>query len=393
MEKVKKKIFLCITKGDWGGAQKYVFDLATNLPTDDFDVSVVFGNPGLLAEKIKGEKINTIVLRNSHRDSNPIKDIALFFELKKLFKKEKPDIVHLNSSKMGFVGSVAVLFLNWFGLKSRRNKIKTVFTIHGWAFNEDRPWWQKCIFWAMQIKTVFYCNKSIAVSQAVKERLKPKWLQRKIEVIHNGIREENILPKEEAIKILINKIPQNIDGRKIIGTISELHKNKGLKYLIKAFSLLDKEMIDNNIIVIIGEGEERKNLEDLVKRLGLNDNIFLIGKIENAGTLLSALEAFTLTSITEAFPYVLLEAGKASLPVIASNVGGIPEIIESNEYGILVNPRDERGISKAIRYILDNPEKARKLGLNLREKVVKEFSIGEMIKKTVDIYKSFCDII
>ena len=105
----KTKILYLITKGNWGGAQRYVFDLATNLPKNEWDVVVVHGKGEILAEKLKKNEIRTIQLKNSQRDINPFKDLLLFFELLGLYKREKPDVVHLNSSKIGFLGALTAL--------------------------------------------------------------------------------------------------------------------------------------------------------------------------------------------------------------------------------------------------------------------------------------------
>jgi glycosyltransferase involved in cell wall biosynthesis len=374
MENFKEKIFICITKSNWGGAQKYIYDLATSLPRDKFDISVVFGEKGALAEKLTEKGIRTIELKNSQRDVNIFKDINFLIDFIKLLKKEKPGILHLNSSKMGFVGAIAGRLA---GIK------KIIFTAHGWAFNEDRPKWQKFIFWVMQTKTVFFCHQTIAVSEMTKKQLKPKWLQNKIKVIHNGIRQETLLSKDEAK----DKIKSEIKNLRWIGTISELHKNKGLEYMVRGFSSLEKNILENLALVIIGEGEERKKLEPLIKGLGMEEKIFLVGKINTAQLFLKAFDIFILSSITEALPYSILETGLANIPIIASNVGGIPEIIENDVTGMLIPARQPDKIAIAITEILNNPEKASILASNLNDKVKTKFSIEQMIEKTVGIYE------
>jgi glycosyltransferase involved in cell wall biosynthesis len=373
MENAKKKIFICITKSNWGGAQKYIYDLAASLPTDKFNVSVLFGEKGILEEKLTEKGIRNIELKNSQRDVNILKDLYFLIDLIKLLKKEKPDIIHLNSSKMGFVGAIAGRLA---GIK------KIIFTAHGWAFNEDRPKWQRFIFWAIQAKTVFFSHETIAVSDMTKKQLKPKWLQKKITVIHNGIRQEGLLDKEEAKE----KIKPEIKNLNWIGTISELHKNKGLEYAIKGFALIEKNILENLALVIIGEGEERIRLEALIKELHMEEKIFLVGKKDKAGLLLKAFDIFILTSITEALPYVLLEAGLSKLPIVTSKVGGIPEIIENNTTGILIPPRQPEIITEKITELIKNPEKANTLVLNLNNKVITKFNIEQMIEKTIAIY-------
>jgi glycosyltransferase involved in cell wall biosynthesis len=145
--------------------------------------------------------------------------------------------------------------------------------------------------------------------------------------------------------------------------------------------------INDCIFVIIGDGEERKNIESMISELGLSNKVFLAGRIEMASLYLKAFDIFTLTSISEALPYALVEAGNAELAIVASEVGGIPEIIEDKKSGLLVTPRDTEEIKSDIESLLNNPEKIRNLGKNLKEKIEKEFGFEKMISKTLDLYK------
>ncbi len=367
----KTKIFICITKSNWGGAQKYVYDLATNLPKDKFDVSVLLGGNGELKNRLDLADVRTVLLRNSQRDINVIKEFGLLSELTKIFKSEKPDIVHLNSSKMGLVGTIAGRAA---GIK------KIIFTGHGWAFNEDRNLLSKVFFMILHIITILLADKTIAVSELTKNQI-PSLFRKKVIVIRNGLREIIFKDKKTAQKEL--SIKTAIKNPVWVGTISELHKNKGLEFAIEAIS----KVKENVIFVIIGDGEEKTNLQAQINRLGLNNKIFLIGRVEMASTYLKAFDILTLTSITEALPYFLLEAGAASLPVVASNVGGIPEIIKNGKSGILVESKNPNEIRKQIEFLVKNPEKAKILGNNLKEKVYKEFKLEDMVKKTIKLYK------
>ena len=376
-----RKLFICITKSNWGGAQKYVFDIATNTPRDQFDTTVLLGESGDLMKRLEEAGVKTILLRNSQRDINIKKEIGLLFELIKLFRKEKPDIIHLNSSKMGGMGALAGRMA---GVK------KIIFTAHGWAFNEDRNFLSKILIKMLHILTIILCHETISVSEATKKQI-GRPFNKKLTVIKNGLREIELKNKDSArenlsIKVLQKnqKVANLLSGNPIwIGTISELHTTKGLGYAIEAISKIKK----NVIFLIIGEGEKRKELEEQAVKLGVSNKIFLIGQVDSASSYLKAFDIFTLSSITEALPYVLLEAGYASLPVIASNVGGIPEIIENNKTGILVSPKNSEEIKNSIEYLMKNPEKLRFLGDSLKEKISKNFTQKIMLEKTFTLYK------
>src|ERR1035437_2340291 len=188
----KKKLFICITKSNWGGAQKYVFDIATNTPRDQFDTTVLLGGTGDLKKKLDEAGVKTLVLKNSQRDIDAKKEFGLLFELIKTFKKEKPDIIHLNSSKMGFTGALAGRIA---GIK------KIVFTAHGWAFNENRSFFSKCFFRILHNMTIKLCDNTIAVSEITKNQI-GKLFRRKIVVIRNGLRDMELKNRDSAREML-----------------------------------------------------------------------------------------------------------------------------------------------------------------------------------------------
>lgn len=384
-KKNKLKILYIITKSNFGGAQKYVFDLATNLPKNSFENVVALGGDGILKSKLKTSGIKTITIKKLNRDVNIIHDISVFFELLKIIGEEKPDVTHLNSSKIGGLGAFACRIYN---LLNYKTKTLIIFTAHGWAFNEQRKCMQKTAIEILSWITVFLSHKTITVSEFdYKQGVLMPFVGKKIITIPNGISKTDLIDKEEALKILLKntKIKINTDTT-IIGAISELHKNKGLEYAIQALINTTSEFT-KIIFIIIGEGEERKNLENLISKYKLNKQIFLLGYKDNASSLLKAFDIFILPSIKEGLPYALLEAGMAKLPTISTDTGGIPEIIDDMESGILVRSKSATEINKAITYMISNKVKTNKLGQELYKKVTKEFSIKKMLAETIKTYE------
>ncbi len=386
----KQKIFYLITKGNFGGAQRYVYDLAINLPPENFDVTVITGDlpaqagVGELERHLKTAGIKTQKIDGLIRDVSLLNEWRVFWYLIKLFRTERPDIIHLNSSKIGAMGALAGRLA---GVK------KIIFTGHGWAFNEKRPRWQRVIIYILHWLTVFLSHKTIAVSEKTKDQLSHlPFTKNKFVVVHNGLSPVNYLPRETARQELAGKIwkkgfdPESLNKVLIIGTIAELHKNKGVDYLIKSIAEL-KEKLPNALIWIIGDGEEKDNLRELIKINKLKDHVFLLGKIDDAKKYLKAFDIFTLTSRTEAFPYAILEAGQASLPVMASTVGGIPEVISDFNLGLLVRPGNIKEIKLALTRLIDNPTERHLFGKNLAKKVNKEFTVAKMVKETMGVYK------
>lgn len=369
----KTKVMYAITKGNWGGAQQYVYNLAVSMPNDIFDVVVVYGEGEILEEKLKEKGIKVYKLNSMARDIKIFKEWKAFKELLSIIKKEAPDVLHLNSSKMGGLGGLA-------GRIARVPKI--LFTAHAWAFNESRPWVQKKIITFLHWLTVIFSHTTLAVSRKTKKDIDSlPFMRNRVFVVHNGIGKVDFIPKKTAQNTISKKVgakPTPI----MIGTISELHKNKGLNFLIEAVKDLDEEVS----VYIIGDGEEIKNIENKIEELGLQEKVHLTGRIDDARTLLKAFDIFTLTSITEALPGVILEAGLAGLPVVATRVGGIPEIVENGKSGILVSPYKVKEINTALKYLISKPDKRKEFGKEIKNSVEKNFSLERMIERTKRFY-------
>lgn len=379
----RKKILFLITKGNFGGAQKYVYNLATRLPKDQFEVLVACGTKegNTLIEKLKEAKIRTIELGSSEREINLKKDFASFKDLVRIIKEEKPAIAHFNSSKIGFLSSLAVLFLK---LSAPSFKLKAIFTSHGWAFNEDhRSMLSKIIFYIAHYLTVAICDLTIAVSEKTKRDI--AWLpfiNQKITVIHNGIEKFQPLTKKECAEIL----KREETDQKIILTIGELHPNKGIDIAIRGIALLPTQIRKKIIYYIVGGGEQKAKLEELVLNLGLREYVRFVGQIENAKKILPGTDLMLVPSRTENLPFVVLEAGFCGIPTIATAVGGIPEIIKDMQNGILVHPRNPKEIAEAIIYLLDHKEKQKEFGQALKNTVTNFFSFEKMLAETISLY-------
>ncbi len=374
-EDKKKKIIYVITKSSWGGATRYVFDLASGLPKDDYETIVAFGGEGLLCDKLRKENIKTISIKNLERDMSILKEVSVFMELVDIFRKEKPDIVHLNSSKAGGLGALAAKI---------SGVPRIIFTAHGWAFNEERPFWQKALIKIFVWVSLLLQDSIICVSEATRNDIKNfPFVYKKSQVIYNGILDFRLLEKNEARIALNNmsriKLPTDAIW---LGTLTELHKNKGLEYAIKAVSSLKEPSI---VFAIIGDGELRSRLEDQIEKEELGEKVVLLGFIENAQKYLRAFDIFLLSSVTEAFPYALLEAGYAGLPVIASSAGGIVDVI-SNDCGILVKPKNEMDIKNKLKYLISNKEAMVKAGVNLKNRIKEKFLFDNMLSQTIKLY-------
>ena len=384
----RQKILYLITKSNLGGAQRYVYDLATRLPKELFDVRVACGGNGVLTERLQAEGILTLIIPNLIRNVNVFQDILVFSHILSLLRKERPDIIHLNSSKIGGLGALAGRLV---GVK------KIIFTAHGWAWHESRSPFSRAIIKTLHWITVLLCHHVITVAEKERaEMAEMPWTKNKLIAIHNGIGAIDFIEKATARDFLITKNPALTTYKNSlwIGAIGELHKNKGYEYLLEAFGNLARTVLAKNVpLVIIGEGEERQRLENLARTVlaknataSQTEKVFFLGQIPDASRYLKAFDVFALTSIKEGLPYVLLEAGLAGLPVVASDIGGISEIIEDKKTGILTKSRDALVIADSLSFLLDNAHLRQSLGTALQASVTQNFPVEKMLKNTCAVY-------
>lgn len=385
MTETKTRILHIVTRGHWGGAQKYVHTLATKLPTK-FESHVAVGTGDALPEILQADGIPVHRLISGQRFVSMSKDIALWKEIYSLITKIQPSIVHLNSSKVGAVGACAARTYNLLHRTDKR--VKIVFTSHGWAFKENVPFYSQWFRFCSQWVTALLSDCVICVSENVKKHAQSMMgVQNKLVTIYNGVEAPAFLAREDAHM----KLAPHVTAHTWIGTISELVPNKGLDILIDAFSRIASDFPDAHMVVI-GEGEQRLELEQLIHTKNIENRITLCGHVYEASRLLPAFDIFTLTSRKEGFPYALLEAGHASLPILTTRVGGIPEIIENTVSGILVRPGDVRETEVALRRLLEHAELRTQLGEALHTKVTTMFSEQNMITRTTELYRGLLNM-
>lgn len=374
-----QKILFLITKSNFGGAQRYVYDLATSLPKNQFETMVATGGNGSLINKLADTKTKTISIPSLQRDISLIKEFDSFSYLLNLFRAEKPDVIHINSSKAGLLGSVA-------GRLTRVPKI--IFTAHGWAFNEDRPFCQRFIIKTFHWITVLLSHKTVAVSHKVKQQMDWPFVKNKMVVIYNGRKNINFETRDAAREFLVTKEPRlNAHKNDFWSmTIAELHPIKRHDAIIEAIKSVVKEEPETRHL-IISNGEEKANLQKLIEDLDLQDNVFLLGEIDEAACYLKAADIFIMASRSEAMPYAPIEACLAGVPTVSTAVGGVPEIIEDNESGLLTPPLDNKALYKAILKLRTDSTLRDELakGALLR---AKEFAFDKTLAETIKEYSN-----
>ena len=286
--------------------------------------------------------------------------------------------MHLNSSKIGGIGSLA----------ARIVKVKRiVFTAHGWAFKERRNIFYIIFVCIASWFTLFLSHVVISVSYSdMQSALEFPFVKKKARMIHNGIVSPEYLSRESARNAIAQAAGVTISSDIVlIGTTAELHKNKGIEYMLKALCELKKKR-HKFLYTVIGEGEERTRLEALINEKDLVNEVQLLGYISQTPQFMKAFDIFVLPSLKEGLPYVLLEAGMAGIPIVASNVGGIQEIINHGISGLLIPSGDSRALRESIDELFHNEDERRTYGIRIKREIESRFEILRMLRETISVY-------
>lgn len=377
--KSQAKILFVITQGFWGGAQKYVLDLALNLASE-FNVHIAVGsNDAKIFEQrfthlTSPPKIHS--LQHLQRNISPLQDILAIFELRRLYRQIQPDIVHLNSSKAGILGSLA-----------RTPQTKIIYTAHGWVFLEPLGKIRQTLYRLLEKYTAKKKDAIIVLSEQDRTIAEQQLNipAPKLTVIPLGIEPIEFLDKETAQTALKNRETSLDPTKTWIGTIANHYPTKGLDILIEAVSLLSESERNTLQFCIIGEGPEKKNLQEKIIHAGLGQTIFLLPFLDNASTYLPAFDLFVLPSRKEGLPYVLIEAMQAGLPLVATKVGGVPSLITPEKNGWIALPNNSSNLSKALAQSLEHKHQWSTISQN-NKKESKNYSLIHLLEKTLVAY-------
>ncbi|EOJ6891533.1 TPA: glycosyltransferase family 4 protein [Escherichia coli] len=367
------KICYVITKADEiGGAQIHVRDLSIQLAKDNNEVFVIVGENGALVDELVNNNISVYVLPTLVRQINPIKDFQSILKLRKIIKKNKPDLISLHSSKAGIVGRLAAIGTD----------IPVIFTAHGWAFANGVGKRQQKLYCAIEKIMSPFAKKIITVSQqdkdlAIKYRVVSAEKQ---VVIHNG------MPEIEMV--CDNKKIESYPTIKLI-SVARFSEQKDHKTLFLAL----KELKDYDwSLSLVGKGPLIDHYKKYAIELGIFERIKFLGERSDVADLLSESNVFLLISNWEGFPRSILEAMRAGLPVIASDVGGTSESVLNNKTGFLISRNDVHTLKEKIEILIKNEALRNEMGRYAREIYLANFTFDSMYNKTVALYKSLINI-
>jgi len=349
-----------------GGLEKILTTIVLNLDKKKYNISVwCLREGGFFADKLVKEGIDVKILHIS-TSRNPLS----IYKLYRFLKSHKFDIIHTHAYSAGTIGRMSAFLA---GVPVIISHNHSVYDYYGKFYN--------LVEWFLSLIT----DRVICISEVVNgfanktQRINSK----KLITIHNGI--DDVCDLTEKSSSDLKKelgIPIN---HPVICTISHMEEHKGLKYLLEAASLLLQSKNDVSFL-LVGEGVLKKELKILCADLKIEKNVIFAGEQSDISEILSLSDIFVLPSLREGLPLTILEAMACGKPVIATNVGGIPEIVKDGENGILVYPKDPETLYMAMNELLGDREKREKMGRIGKRVCDESFRTKTMVEKVEDLY-------
>lgn len=372
----KANLLYVITKLELGGAQKQLLSLIGRLNKDKFRLFLLTAKEGLLLPEALS--ISGLTVKKSRwleRPINPLKDLLALIETYRFIKHNNIEIVHTHSSKAGILGRLAA--------KLAGAKI-IAHTVHGWSFNDTQSKFRQWFFIYLERIIAQFSDKLIVVSQHDKLKGLNNRIGRegKYRVIRYGI------DYAEFNNINDSAIREELGIKRedpVVGMISCFKPQKCPQDFIK-LAFLIKQSMPNIKFLLVGDGALRPDIEKLINQLNLKQQVILTGWRRDISRILSAADAFVLTSLWEGLPICVLEAMAASRPVIATDTGGIAEVISEGKTGFLVSRSDIKIMSEKLVLLLRDYDLRLQIGRNAKDFLGDNFSLVNMVKNSEDIY-------
>jgi glycosyltransferase involved in cell wall biosynthesis len=360
----RTRILFLITRAELGGGQTHVADLLGGLRSE-FDLHLGTGETGYLTEAAQGLGIPTHILPSLVQPFDPAKDLAALHECRRLIREIQPDLVHAHTSKAGLIGRAA----------AKLTRVPSVFTAHTWCFTEGTSWKWKVIGTPLERLAGRWCGRIINVSDANRALAASKGVGKpsKHVTIHNGIPDHSLRARPAE-----RRVPRII-------MLARFAPQKAQSLLVKAVAGIDQPFE----LAFVGDGPTRAAVQQQVIQAGLTDRVIFLGQRRDIPELLASANIFALFSHWEGFPITILEAMRAGLPSVVSDVGGVREAVHES-CGRIVAPGDVAGFRDALAGLINDAGLRARMGSAARTRYENNYTLQSMLEKTVAVYRAVC---
>lgn len=365
------KVLHLISGGDTGGAKTHIISLIKGIDKL-IDAKIICFIDDTFYDDAKAAGIDIEVYKQRKRS-----DMSVVNRLVEEIKREKYDVVHCHGARANFI---AMFFKNKIGIPL----ITTVHSDYKLDFKDSM--YKQLVFTTLNTFALKRFKNYIAISDTFKEMLVDRGFKsEEIFTVYNGIdmeQEIEYVSKEE----FLGRYGIDYAGKTIIGIIARLDQVKDHETFIRAAAILLKKRKDI-IFLIAGDGNDEKRLIALIDELGLSEHIHFLGFVKDQYSFFNSIDINTLTSLSESFPYAILEGALMKKTIISTNVGGLGKLIEQGKNGYLVEVGDIEDLSSKIDTLSSDKIKIKEMGENLYKKVEANYSSDTMAKEHIKIYE------
>ena len=362
------KILYVITKSEIGGAQTHLMEVVRYMHRAGHDVSVVTGTAGWLTNELAAIGVDYEVLPDLVREINPAKDIKTINYICRILENKHPDIIHCHSSKAGIVGRIAGAIKN----------IPAVFTAHGWAFTSGISPAKRIIYAAIEHMMLGITKGVICVSEFDRQLAKRWFLHNynRIITVHNGI----------VDKTFNNNIIREYSLPLKLVSVARFSHPKNNMQLIRAVEQINKLYSGSLQLNMVGDGPLLSEAQAYVTSHKLENEVHFLGSRTDVDDILNQNDIFCLISNYEGLPISIIEAMRAGMPIIASNVGGVNELVQDGVNGFLIPRGNISELVEKLKYILDHKELIKFMGEASRKIYEEEYTADRMNQKILSVY-------
>ena len=369
MSKVK---VLYVVEPAIGGVERYVETLLKYTDHNQVE-NILICSQNYDEAKMKKIADKVILIRMKH-EINAYADFKAIRAIHHYIKQIKPDIIYAHSSKAGALARIADL-----GIKN-----KVIYNPHGWAFNMQQSTKKKEMYKWVEKILAHFCDKIVCISDAERESaLREKICKpSKLQVIYNGIDLEEI---EKTTPMSRDKLGIPEDAF-VVGMVGRISKQKAPDTFVKAAKLI-KEKIPNAFFLMVGDGELRDQVESLINQYDLGSSFLITGWVDNPTSYMKIMDVGMLLSRWEGFGLVLPEYMACGVPIIATNVDGIPNIVKNGVNGMLVDKNDYHEAADAVDGLFEQPDLTSSLVKTADNIVKTKFDGKRVAQNSEQLYK------
>jgi glycosyltransferase involved in cell wall biosynthesis len=347
-------------------------------PADRFKVSLACAPGGRLNDLVRQAGMEVHEIESLVQPLHPAKDLVALYKILRLLRRERIDLIHTHNSKTGFLGRLAGRLMG---------TPVVIHTVHGFAFHDAERWVRRRLFKVLEKMAAPWADHTIFISQPMIDWAGEAGIlqEGKYSKIYSGIDLKRFRPMDAAPQDGLRAQLGLQDRDRVVGFVSKLWEGKGHAVALEAMVTV-VQSIPHAKLLLVGEGPLEEELRAMSRVLGIGGSVIFAGFRTDLPQILSLCDICILPSFFEGMGRVLLEAGACGRAVVASRVGGIPEIVENGATGSLVPPEDPAALSREILCLLGDPGLAQMMGERARQRIGEMFSSETMVREIVAVY-------